>query len=151
MNAREANPSPSRRKPAPRQEKLGRPCREPAETTVANGIATKTEDPISEEPEGEAPGAPDLSGWAPHPGERRDFYHRIRAFPPEVAGWRRRMVRSIADQPGRFPLASSATPEEIQGKLDDGISYLREVARILAALYGTPNLGNKPDPTDELV
>jgi DNA (cytosine-5)-methyltransferase 1 len=61
------------------------------------------------------------------------------------------MVRYIADQPGRFPLASSANPEDIQGKLDDGISYLREVARILANLYGTPNLGNKPDLTDELV
>jgi site-specific DNA-cytosine methylase/endonuclease III len=35
--------------------------------------------------------------------------------------------------------------------LDEGISYLREVARILAILYGSPNLGNKADPTDELV
>jgi hypothetical protein len=26
----------------------------------------------------------DRSGWPPHPSERRDFYHRIRAFPPEV-------------------------------------------------------------------
>src|SRR5262249_23219976 len=29
--------------------------------------------------------------------------------------------------------------------------FLREVARILAVLYGSPNLGNKQDPTDELV
>lgn len=35
--------------------------------------------------------------------------------------------------------------------MDEGISYLREVARILAVLYGTPDLGNKPDPADELV
>jgi DNA (cytosine-5)-methyltransferase 1 len=53
--------------------------------------------------------------------------------------------------PGRFPAAAGATPDEIQARFHDGISYLREVARILAVPYGTPDLGNKPDPTDELV
>jgi hypothetical protein len=93
----------------------------------------------------------DRTGWPPHPSERRDFYHRIRVFPPEMAGWRKRMLREVAADPGRFPLAAGATPDEIQARFDDGISYLREVARILAVLYGTPDLGNKPDPTDELV
>jgi endonuclease III len=92
----------------------------------------------------------DRSGWPPHASERRDFYHRIRMFPPEVAGWRRRLLRQLADNPARFPHAA-ASPEEIQARLDAGISYLRQVAHILAALYGTPDLGNKPDPTDELV
>ena len=41
--------------------------------------------------------------------------------------------------------------EQLQERLDSGISHLREVARILAVLYGTPDLGNKADPTDELV
>jgi DNA (cytosine-5)-methyltransferase 1 len=94
---------------------------------------------------------PDGSGWPPHPAERRDFYHRIRAFPPEVSAWRKRILRPIADNPVQFPLGSSTSVEEIQRRLDDGISYLREIARILAVLYGTPDLGNKPDPTDELV
>jgi len=35
--------------------------------------------------------------------------------------------------------------------LDAGIAYLREVARILAAIHGSPRLGNKEDPVDELV
>jgi endonuclease III len=99
----------------------------------------------------ENPASQDPSGWAPHPSERRDFYHRIRVFPPDVAAWRKRMLRHVMDNPGRFPQAASASPEDVQARLDDGISYLRQVAHILAALYGTPDLGNKPDPTDELV
>jgi DNA (cytosine-5)-methyltransferase 1 len=108
----------------------------------------------------EALAARDRTGWPPHPSERRDFYHRIRVFPPEVAALRKRMLRAIAAGPARFqctPLApredhAAGTPEsEIQARFDDGISYLREVPRILAVLYGIPDLGNKPDPTDELV
>jgi DNA (cytosine-5)-methyltransferase 1 len=99
----------------------------------------------------ELPAPHDRSGWPPHASERRDFYHRIRVFPREVAAWRKRMLRHLLDNPARFPEAASASPEEIQARLDDGISYLRKVAHILAALYGTPDLGNTPDPTDELV
>src|SRR5437763_3911393 len=97
------------------------------------------------------PVAPDLSGWTPHPSERRDFWNRIRAFPPEVVGWRRRLLRELAEKPGRFTLASDLNAEHLQERLDSGISHLREVARILAVLYGSPDLGNKADPTDELV
>jgi DNA (cytosine-5)-methyltransferase 1 len=93
----------------------------------------------------------DKSGWPPHASERRDFYHRIRVFPPEVAAWRRQMLTLIAQQPTRYPIAVSAAPEEVQKRLDEGITHLRELARILAVLYGTPDLGNKKDPTDELV
>ena len=98
-----------------------------------------------------APVAPDRSGWTPHPSERRDFWNRIRAFPPEVASWRRRLLRQLAENPGRFVLASELTGDQLQERLDAGISHLREVARILAVLYGSPDLGNKSDPTDELV
>ena len=35
--------------------------------------------------------------------------------------------------------------------MDAGISYLRDVARIMSILYGTPDLGNKTDGVDELV
>ena len=97
------------------------------------------------------PVAPDLSGWTPHPSERRDFWNRIRAFPPEVVGWRKRLLRELAETPGRFTMASGIAPEQLQERLDSGIGHLREVARILAVLYGSPDLGNKPDPTDELV
>jgi hypothetical protein len=50
-----------------------------------------------------------------------------------------------------FPVADKKDPERVGEAFDAGISYLREVARILAVLYGTTNLGNKEDPTDELV
>jgi len=98
----------------------------------------------------DTPLSPDRSGWTPHPSERRDFYHRIRVFPPEVLAWRKRFLRHVAEHPDRFP-AAAAQPDQAQVRIDDGISFLRMVAHILAALYGTPDLGNKPDPTDELV
>lgn len=97
------------------------------------------------------PVAPDRTGWTPHPSERRDFWNRIRAFPPEVVGWRKRLMKELAERPGRFTKASGLAPDQLQERLDSGISHLREVARILAMLYGSPDLGNKPDPTDELV
>jgi endonuclease III len=83
--------------------------------------------------------------------ERRDFWNRVRVFPPEVAGWRKRLLRNLRQDPGRFLLASGLSPDQVQESLDAGISYLREVARILAVLYGTPDLGNKPEAVDELV
>jgi DNA (cytosine-5)-methyltransferase 1 len=101
--------------------------------------------------EDSAPGPPDLSGWTPHPGERRDFFNRIRAFPPEVASWRRQLLECVRADASRFPAAAGLEGEQLTAALDSGISYLREVARILAVLYRTPDLGNKADPTDELV
>lgn len=93
----------------------------------------------------------DRSGWVPHPSERRDFLHRIRVFPPDVGGWRQELLRRIPHQPALFPRAASLSADEIQQRLDEGISFLRELARILAVLYGSPDLGNRHDPTDELV
>lgn len=98
-----------------------------------------------------APVAPDGSGWTPHPSERRDFYHRIRVFPADVSPWRRRLLDRVRSGQPPLPLSLPPDPESVSDRLDDGISYLREIARILAVLYGTPDLGNKPDPTDELV
>src|SRR5687767_11427206 len=98
-----------------------------------------------------SPVAPDRSGWTPHPAERRDFYNRIRAFPASVSRWRRRLIEAIRGGRSPFPAAAGNDPEQVGDRLDAGISYLREVARILAVLYGSPDLGNKADPTDELV
>jgi DNA (cytosine-5)-methyltransferase 1 len=105
--------------------------------------------PIVEEDS--TPVAPDRSGWTPHPSERRDFWNRIRAFPAEVAGWRKRLLKELPESPVRFTLASGLAADQLAERLDSGISHLREVARILAVLYGSPDLGNKQDPTDELV
>ena len=92
----------------------------------------------------------DRSGWPPHPSERRDFYHRIRVFPADVAAWRKGLYQHVKEHPERFPLAARDR-ERLFEQIDKEISRLREIARILAVLYGTPGLGNKKDPTDELV
>ena len=117
------------------------------------GPGTETDDlePVPVAEEDATPVAPDLSGWTPHASERRDFWNRIRAFPAEVVGWRKRLMKELAEKPGRFHLATDLAPGQLQERLDSGISHLREVSRILAILYGSPDLGNKPDPTDELV
>jgi DNA (cytosine-5)-methyltransferase 1 len=115
------------------------------------------------------------SGWPPDGRERRDFYHRPREFPPEVARWRVAMVERVRADRARYPLAAKAvkaaletarqeaetelsraaedqvTVETIRGLVDELVSAIREVGRIAAALHATPRLGNKTDPVDELV
>ena len=92
-----------------------------------------------------------LSGWPCHASERADFYHRIRKVPPEVDGWRRRMVKQVSEHDETFPGAAGLDGGAVRARVDAGIVRLREVARLLAALYGRPRLGNLDDPVDELV
>src|SRR4051812_38944402 len=120
--------------------------------------ARRRAEPAPEGPEADivleedlAPVEPDLSGWTLHPSERRDFPNRIRAFPPSVTAWRRRLLERIRTGTPSMPIRQVTDAETLSDRLDEGISYLREVSRILAVLYGSPNLGNKADPTDELV
>jgi DNA (cytosine-5)-methyltransferase 1 len=81
-----------------------------------------------------------------------DFLHRIRAFPDPVAAWRKKLVQQVADDSKSFPaVPRGATPDEIRSLVDAGISYLRDVARILSILHRSPDLGNKADGVDELV
>jgi len=99
---------------------------------------------------------PDLaggtSGWPVEPRERRDFYHRIRCFPAEVRSWRSRMVDHVIGTPEVFSaVPRDASRKDVRALVDEGLSYLRELARMLALLYGSPSLGNKEDPVDELV
>lgn len=90
--------------------------------------------------------------WPPDARERSDFYHRARVFPRDVSVWRGRLVAWVMREHDLFPRAPrGATAAEVRVLVDDGISYLREVARIAALLHGTPRLGNKEDPVDELV
>jgi DNA (cytosine-5)-methyltransferase 1 len=88
---------------------------------------------------------PDPTGWTAHPSERRDFFNRIRTFPADVAAWRRKMLERLPSEPSRFPAASSLNADNLIAALDSGISKLREIARILAILYRTSDLGNKSD------
>jgi DNA (cytosine-5)-methyltransferase 1 len=94
----------------------------------------------------------ELAGWSLDPRERGDFYHSPRTFPPEVASWRRELVERIVAGGTPFRTVRRSTGiDEIRSRLDAGLAHLREVARILAVLYGSPRLGNKEDPVDELV
>lgn len=98
------------------------------------------------------PTAADLSGWPLDPRERGDFYHAPRALPSDISVWRRQLVDRIMERPGRFHGVKRRTPpKDVRAGIDEGIAYLREVARILAVVHGTPRLGNKQDSVDELV
>ncbi len=110
----------------------------------------ETQDHILEEVEEHCELVADRSGWPPHPSERRDLYHRIRCFPNEVVSWRKRLMLFVEENPEIFPEAARSG-DQLSALIDEVISFLREIARIVAVLHGTPNLGNKSDPTDELV
>jgi DNA (cytosine-5)-methyltransferase 1 len=100
------------------------------------------------------------SGWPFVGRERRDLYHRPREFPPEVQRWRTQMVQTAMEDGKRFPLSNqlasavkdrSTAIDQTRALVDDGISFLRELARMMAILHGTPDLENKGDAVDELV
>lgn len=113
-------------------------------------------------PPGEGDGA-DRSGWPFVGRERRDFYHGPREFPADVHRWRAALLGQIVHDSARFPdvvrtfkqrsrgAGDERARDDVRVLLDAGISHLREVARIAAVLHGTPDLGNKEDPVDELV
>ena len=94
---------------------------------------------------------PDTSGWPPHTSERRDFYHRTRKYPASARLWRTAMVKRVLAEPECYPLAAGETSQQVRSRVDKGISFIREIARILSVLHGTPRLGDKQDPVDELV
>ena len=106
----------------------------------------------TQSPGPELPAPVDLTGWPLDPRERGDFCHPPRAFPPEVAIWRRRLVERLLVRPRPFRgVRRTASVEDIRPGIDAGIAFLREVARILAVVHGTPRLGNKEDPVDSLL
>jgi DNA (cytosine-5)-methyltransferase 1 len=92
------------------------------------------------------------SGWPFDAKERGDFLHPPRSMPAEVRNWRDDLVKRVRAQPGRFPAVPvDASTEEVRSRVDDGIAFMREIARITDLLHGTPRLGNQDDPVDELV
>src|SRR5438105_10765058 len=103
---------------------------------------------VTEPPASSAPGSAQLAvPWPPEPSERGDFYHRTRAFPEEVARWRKALVDRIRAGDSPFPgLKSQQSLDQTRDLLDEGISFLREIARVLAVIHGSPDLGNKKDP-----
>lgn len=85
------------------------------------------------------------SGWPLDPRERCDFYHRIRVFPADVAQWRQRTLeRVMSDRTPFGAVSGRQSVEIIRAKLDDGISHLREVSRLLSILYGSKEQTTAP-------
>jgi DNA (cytosine-5)-methyltransferase 1 len=143
-----------RHKPIPLLEKR---LQELAGDTVAVSSQEAPTVP-SRTPERSAEDLTASSGWTFEGRERRDIYHRPREFPADVQKWRTRMVERGINDGDMFPLShrrAEQNPrnalENVRALVDDGISYLREIARIMALLHGTPDLGNKKDPVDEMV
>src|SRR5262245_48823210 len=78
----------------------------------------------------------DSSGWPSDPRERCDFYHRIRVFPSDVADWRKKTIARLLKDRVRFrALKPSDSADDVRALLDDGISQLREIARLASVLY----------------
>ena len=118
-------------------------------------------------PETQISVTPPTQGWPADARERRDFFHRPREFPTDVARWRSRLVERAIVEADTFPVAvrlgqraaegaiageeRQATVESVRALVDEVIGTLREVSRILAVVHGTPRLGNKNDAVDELV
>jgi DNA (cytosine-5)-methyltransferase 1 len=50
-----------------------------------------------------------------------------------------------------FAATRSSSREEVRARIDQDVAELREITRILELLHGSPDLGNKTDPVDELV
>ena len=88
----------------------------------------------------------DRTGWAPHSSERRDFHNRIRAFPLSVSVWRKKLLERVRTGTPPLPINETSNNEKVCDHLDEGISYLREVSRILAipSCTGHPISGTRP-------
>lgn len=94
----------------------------------------------------------DGAPWPPDPRERSDFYHRTRVFPYDVSGWRKGLIGRVMREHDLFPrVPCNARKEEVRALVDDGITFLREIARIVALVHGTPRPTSREDPVDDLV
>jgi DNA (cytosine-5)-methyltransferase 1 len=78
--------------------------------------------------------------WPFESAERGDFLHRVRAFPEEVRDWREQLADRVVASGHDFGIEPGTPRDLVRALLDEGISRLREVARLAARLYplGSP-------------
>lgn len=75
-----------------------------------------------------------------------------RSFTADHQAWRLRMVNRLAVETRLFTTVSSdATVVALRALVDEESAGQQVMARILELVHGTPDLGNKTDPVDELV
>src|SRR5438045_4087889 len=93
---------------------------------------------------------PSGAGWPIDSKERNDFYHRIRTFPHDVGRWREGYLDRVLSQRLMFPAgAGSKNRSQIRSLIDEGISQLREISRILMLSYSADRPGGNPSPSSQ--
>ncbi len=85
------------------------------------------------------------------PAGAGDFLRKPRVFPPGMSRWRADLLTAAARQEGPLTILHEKDQRELRDLLDEYITRLSEIDRILRAVHGTPDLGNLPDPLDELI
>lgn len=93
--------------------------------------------PVTSEPDTTGGrGDPPHLDWPIDSKERCDFYHRIRVFPADVAEWRKQTLARILQERAAFPaLSHSSSIQSARELFDDGVSRVREIARVASLLY----------------
>jgi endonuclease III len=85
----------------------------------------------------------------------RDVPVRPELLPEELQNehfaWRDRTVGFIKERADLFPGTAPLSRARLTRVVDQLAGDLRELAIVLSATYGNPDLGNKDDPVDELV
>jgi len=93
-----------------------------------------------------------LTGWPWPASEVTHFLGTPKHLSGELKLWKKQLISRIHD--GELPCDPDligSDPKHIRERVDEFIGLLREIARILALLHGSPDLENKSDPVDELV
>jgi DNA (cytosine-5)-methyltransferase 1 len=92
------------------------------------------------------------TGWPWPAAEVNHVLGTPKKLDDDVKRWRTRLITQI--QEGEIecdPALVGLERTGVAARVDEYTGLLREIARILALLHGTPDLGNKSDPVDELV
>lgn len=98
-----------------------------------------------------------LTGWPWHPRELGGFFARPQSLSATHRTWRDQLVERLADgSPDSIKTSSNdegpgSDKNFLKAAVDETVERLREMARILGVLHGSPDLGNKSDPVDELI
>ena len=85
-------------------------------------------------------------------GSSVTLHQKAKRFTLEESRWRRRTLKRIATNPGDYGLEADAIARDgVRDGLDEDVTTLKIVTRVLELVYGSPRHGNKEDPIDELI
>lgn len=72
-------------------------------------------------------------------------------FPQATVEWRDTLFRRVKKDASIAPALSNCDPAMQKTKINEVINTMFVVSKVLAAVRGTPDLGNQVDPLDELI